>query len=269
MTYASASRGNKSGGFDARSNRAPCTAAPANPLAPTCGAFEFRREQATNYELGVKAGIAGTAQLSADVFYTRYKDLQTSAFDGAIGFNVGNGTAEVRGAELEGRWRPLRSLRITGSLAYLHFEWKDYLGQTYYDNLLLPGATPNTSYAGRTNQLAPRFTGFVSAQYTWQLSAQMLLTTTADVVHSSRYLQSLNLDPVATQPGFSKVNARIALEDAEGLWEIALVGRNLGDRTTMSYAGDTPLAFRLFRARSYYGFVDPPRSIAIEARVRL
>ena len=51
-------------------------------------------------------------------------------------------------------------------------------------------------------------------------------------------------------------------------WELALVGRNLTDKTTVSYAGDTPLAFRLFSARSYYGFVDPPRSIAVEGRVR-
>jgi iron complex outermembrane recepter protein len=269
MTYASASRGNKSGGFDARSNRAPCTAPPANPLAPTCGAFQFKREEATNYELGVKAGLAGTAEINADVFLTRYKDLQTSAFDGAIGFNVGNGTAEVRGAELEGRWRPVRQLRLTGSLAYLDFKWKSYLGQTFYDNLLLPGATPNTDYSGRTNQLAPKFTGFVGAEYMWQLSDQLLLIGTADVVHTSKYLQSLNLDPVATQAAFSKINARIALSDPDGQWELALVGRNLGDKTTVSYAGDTPLAFRLFRARSYYGFVDPPRSIAIEARVRL
>jgi iron complex outermembrane recepter protein len=269
MTYVSASRGNKSGGFDARSNRAPCTTPPVNPLAPTCGAFQFKREQATNYEMGVKAGIAGTAEINANVFFTEYKDLQTSAFDGAIGFNVGNGTAEVRGAELEGRWRPVRQLRLTGSLAYLDFEWQSYLGQTYYDNLLLPGATPNTNYAGSTNQLAPKFTGFISAEYTLQLSDQIQLITTADVVHTSKYLQSLNLDPVATQAGYSKVNARIALGDVDGHWEVALVGRNLADKTTVSYAGDTPLAFRLFRARSYYGFVDPPRSIAIEARVRL
>jgi iron complex outermembrane receptor protein len=269
MTYASASRGYKAGGFDARSNKPPCTVAPSDPLAPNCGTFQFKRERATSYELGVKAGLAGTAEINADVFLTNYRNLQTSAFDGTIGFNVGSGDAEVRGVELEGRWRPVRPLRLSASMAYLEFEWTRYIGQTYYDNLLLPGATPNTNYAGNTNQLAPKLTGFVSAEYTWQLSNQMLLITTADVVHTSKYLQSLNLDPVATQAGYSKINARIALSDAEGLWELALVGRNLGDKTTVSYAGDTPLAFRLFRARSYYGFVDPPRSIAIEARVRL
>jgi iron complex outermembrane recepter protein len=46
------------------------------------------------------------------------------------------------------------------------------------------------------------------------------------------------------------------------------VGRNLTDKTTVSYAGDAPLAARLFNARSYYGFTDPPRSIALEAHFR-
>jgi outer membrane receptor protein involved in Fe transport len=51
-------------------------------------------------------------------------------------------------------------------------------------------------------------------------------------------------------------------------WEVALVGRNLTDKTTVSYAGDTPLSQRLFNARSYYGFVDAPRSIAVEAALK-
>ena len=49
--------------------------------------------------------------------------------------------------------------------------------------------------------------------------------------------------------------------------KLALVGRNLSEETVVSYAGDAPLANRLFRARSYYGFVDQPRTIAIEARL--
>ncbi len=50
--------------------------------------------------------------------------------------------------------------------------------------------------------------------------------------------------------------------------KLALVGRNLTDETVVSYAGDTPLANRLFRARSYYGFVDQPMGIALEARLK-
>ena len=69
------------------------------------GTFEFEDEEATTYELGLKTAIGTTAEINAAAFFTDYKDLQTSAFDGAIGFNVGNGSAEVMGVEVEGRWR--------------------------------------------------------------------------------------------------------------------------------------------------------------------
>jgi outer membrane receptor protein involved in Fe transport len=260
MAYVSLARGYKSGGFDARSNR---------PVA-LGGSFQFGQERATTAEVGVKSSLGGKAEVNVAAFYTDYKGLQTSAFDGAIGFNVDNGSAEVRGIEVEGRWRPVGRLLFTGSVAALDFSWKDYQGQCYYDiqlaTLRATGtAQRNCDYAGNTNQLAPSFTGFLSAEYSWPIGG-LVLTTTADATHTSSFLQSLNLDPVATQEGYTKLNARIALAGEH--WELAVVGRNLTDRTTVSYAGDTPLAFRLFQARSYYGFVDPPRSIAVEGRVR-
>ncbi len=267
MAYASFSRGHKSGGFDARSKRPPAATPPANPLVPNGGSFQYKGERATTYEMGVKAGLGSTAEINADVFYTDYDDLQTTAFDGAIGFNVGNGTARVQGAELEGRWRVSRGLRLSGSLAYLDFEWKNYLGQAYYDNLLALGL-PNTQYAGHTNQLAPKFTGFLSAGI-------QLATGRRHDPHHHRRCGAFQQVSAVTEPG--SAGRAAGLQQAQcapgaercGWWmELALVGRNLTDKTTVSFAGDTPLAFRLFRARSYYGFVDAPRSIAIEARLK-
>ena len=89
-----------------------------------------------------------------------------------------------------------------------------------------------------------------------------------DVIYSAEYLQSLTLDPAATQDAYAKINARLSLGDVNGRWDVALVGRNLTDETVVSYAGDAPLANRLFRARSYYGFVDQPMGMALEARLK-
>lgn len=49
---------------------------------------------------------------------------------------------------------------------------------------------------------------------------------------------------------------------------MALIGRNITDQTVVSYSGDVPLAGSTFGARSYYGFVDPPRTVALEGTVR-
>jgi outer membrane receptor protein involved in Fe transport len=219
----------------------------------------------------VKTGLGRRAELNLAAFHTDYKDLQTSAFDGRIGFNLGNGSAEVRGVELEGRWRPMRALLLQASMAALEFNWKQYQGQCSYD-LLIAGAAGgcvngNADYRGRSNQFAPKFSGVLSAEYAWNLGP-LVLTAGADMIYSDDYLQSLNLDPVLVQDAYTKLNARLALGHGDGLWEVALVGRNLTDKTTLTYAADVPLAFTLFRARSYYGFVEPPRAIAIEARMR-
>ncbi len=91
----------------------------------------------------MKSAIGNTAEINADVFYTDYKDLQTSAFDGAIGFNVGNGSAKVMGAEVQGRWRVTPSFTLTGSMAYLDFEWTNYYGQCCYGLTPIPAGQPN------------------------------------------------------------------------------------------------------------------------------
>ena len=257
MAYASLSRGYKAGGFDARSNRPPPN-----------GTFEFKDERATAYEVGVKGESKdGRADGSLSAYVTDYKDLQTSAFDGGIGFNVGNGTAQVRGIEFEGRFRPVRSLKLSASMGLLDFEWKKYNGQCAFGETPTAPDGKNCIYDGRRNQLAPKVTGVLSAEHTAHIGS-LALVTTVDVVHSSSYLESLNLDPMALQHSFTKLNARIGLGDRYDRWQVAVIGRNLTDQQTVSYAGDAPLAQKLFQARSYYGFVDPPRSIALEFRVR-
>ena len=255
MLYVSWSQGFKSGGYDARSNKPP---APAST-----GTFEYPAERATNYELGMKTAVGGKAEINADVFFTEYKDLQTSAFDGAIGFNVGNGSAEVKGIEVEGRWRLTRDFTLSGSAAWLDFQWTKYNGQCYFGRP--PDAGTNCNYNGFSNQLAPDFTGVVSGDYRWLVGDRLKVNARLDVVYSAEYLQSLTLDPATTQDAFTKLNARVSLGGADGHWDLALVGRNLTNESTVSYAGETPLSTKLFNARSYYGFVDMPRSIAIEA----
>jgi iron complex outermembrane recepter protein len=268
MAYVSVARASKAGGFDARSNKPPV--AGGNPT--NSGTFEFKDEKATTYELGVKSRIADRAEINADLYYTDYKDLQTSAFDGAIGFNVGNGSARVKGLEVEGRFQVTPRFRLSGSLATLDFEWTDYFGQCAFGVPALtvaqdPVNAGNCDHKGESNQLAPKLTGVIGADFNWPLTNGLKVRANLDAVYSSDYLLSLTLDQQAKQSSFTKFNGRVSLSGADDRWEVALIGRNLADKQTLSYAGDTPLANRLFGTRSYYGFVDPPRSVAIEGAI--
>jgi outer membrane receptor protein involved in Fe transport len=60
-----------------------------------------------------------------------------------------------------------------------------------------------------------------------------------------------------------KWNARLSLASADDRWELALVGRNLTDKTTSSFGDAT------FQSPGvYFGNVDAPRQIFINATWR-
>ncbi|MBN4055118.1 TonB-dependent receptor [bacterium AH-315-K03] len=273
MLYATLSQGNKSGGYDARSN-ANTTPTPS-PLTGTniAGTFEFQDEEANSIELGAKTTLLdGAAEFNIAAFYTEYKNLQVSIFDGTLGFNVGNaGEAETMGVEMDGRFRVSENLTLIGSLAFLDFEFTNFPnGQC---NL---GETPTSSfngaqvcdYKGRTNQYVADFSGTITADYTKDITSNLALRASIDVVFTDDYNPTQTLDPAMDQDGYSKINARVSIADVYDTWEFALVGKNLTDESVVSYANATPLAGSSFLVPSYYAFFEPQRTVALQAVFR-
>ena len=75
----------------------------------------------------------------------------------------------------------------------------------------------------------------------------------------------VTLNPDIEQEAYTKVNARLALEAEQ--WTLALVGKNLTDEDVTSFASDTPLSGTL-KAPSYTGYMERPRTFAIQATYR-
>ena len=277
MGYLSYVQGFKSGGFDARSNNptsppATICSAPNTPVgcvpAAGIGSFEFEDEESQSYEAGLKSRFADDrAELNLAYYFTDFKDLQVSTFDGVLGFNVSNaGAAEIQGAELDGRWKVADSLMLRGSLAWTDFEYQDFFGQCYIGQAPDAPDGRNCDYAGKTNIFVPDLAGSVALDWIVNLGSTLQLTTTLETVYSGAYYPQATLDPATKQDSYAKFNARVALAPNEGNWEIALLGRNLTDETVTGYAADIPLAARTFGAASYGSFVAPPRSLALQAR---
>lgn len=280
MIYGSVKKGFKSGGFDVRSNSEPVPGSTgAGTLYPESvagavrnvdpGSFEFDDEEALAFEIGSKMGLAdGAAELSVAVFYTEFDKLQVSIFDGTLGFNVGNAAkATTQGVELDGRWQLTDNWMLSGSVAYLDFEFDDFK-----NGQCVQGQTPDfpdgkCDYTGKTNQYVADYSGAVGINYEKELG-KLLFRSTLDVLFTSSYLPSQNLDPRTKQDAYAKLNLRLALGDPDGRWEVALLGRNLTDKTIVTYANDTPLAFSQFGSPSFYGFVARPRTFAVQASVR-
>lgn len=260
MGYLSYAHGVKSGGFDTRSNSAP----------EDGGSFEFEDEQADSWEIGAKSSFAGgAAELNVAAYYTDYKDMQQSAFDGVLGFNVGNAAKAVaKGLELDGRWQALQSLQLSASLALTDFEFKEFFGQCYFDRAPDAPDGINCDYRGRTNQYVADWSGVVSALYTLPLDSGLLFSGSLDWLFSDGFLASSNLDPLQTQDAYNKFNARLSLGGEDGRWELALIGKNLTDESIITISGDVPLAGSNFLMHNFSAFYEAPRTVALQLTLR-
>jgi outer membrane receptor protein involved in Fe transport len=272
MLYATASTGFKSGGYDARGNVVPGT---DNPLLkdPSKGSFEYEEEEATNFELGTKTRFGGgVAELNAALFFTTYDDLQVSIFDGTLGFIVDNAAeAEIMGAEIDGRWAVTDGLTLSGSLAWIDFEFKDFEnGQCNFFEVQSGACSSDgtISYDGRTNQYVADWSGRFSGDYFMPIGDNLAGRATVDLIYSDEYFPSQNLDPSTVQDSYWKVNARLALSSADGQWEVALLGRNLTDEDIVTYSNPIPLSQSSFGVLSHFGSVEQGRNFALQATYR-
>ncbi len=266
MLYISAVQGNKSGGFDFRGNNKGASATSEE-------AFEFASEKATSFEFGGKLSLLdGAAELNFAAYYTQFRDLQVSIFDGTLGFNVGNAAkADVKGLELDGRWQATNSLTLTGSLAFTDFEFNDYTnGRCNFDQ------TPNgpqaadgfCDYSGQTNQLVSDYQGTFSANHNMELSGGMELNTTFNVFFTDEYHASASLDPALVQPAYQMLNLRIGLSNPNKGWDVAIMGENLTNEDIILFGGDAPLSGSPIGAISKYVFVNQGRRVAVQLTKR-
>lgn len=276
MAYLTWTKGFKSGGFDARSNGHPDAAVnnAGNPLSgnPITGSWEFDREEATSIELGSKMTLAdGAAELNVALYMTEYTDLQVSQFDGTLGFNVTNaGEATVQGLEADGRWAVSENITLTGSAAYLDFNYDKFPNsQCYFGQ-----ASNSADFAGlcdvggERKEYTPELQANIGAGWAGDIGEGLVLNASVDLTYMDEYLYASNLDPRTEQDASTQLSARIAVSNYDGDWEVALIGRNLTDETVINFGGNTPLGGTLTGGggNSYYAFVNRPMNVALQAK---
>ncbi len=269
MLYLSWADGFKSGSFDFRANNKNFY-----PDIPT--SFEFDDEEASNIELGGKFTLAGGVfELNAAAFYTEFDNLQISIFDGVLGFNVGNAaSAEIQGIELDWRWAAGDYLTVTGGIAFTDFEFTDfkngqcYFGQAANVDLDGNGIPELCDYTGQSNLLVSDVQGNLSFDFRYPFGNSMEFRTLLDVFYTGDYDGTFSFDPALKQDAYSLVNLRLAIGPETGDWEIAVLGKNLGDEKALTFGGDTPLAGSIFGAKSNYAFYNPGTTVSLQGMVR-
>lgn len=291
MLYASVSTGFKGGGFDESYSGAGPTIRTGNLFTgePDGGIIEtgitgddlaYDEETVLAYELGAKMTLAdGAATLNLAVFRMEYEDLQTSSLVGDV-FTVGNaGEAISQGIEIDGRWRLTEKFTLGASVAYLDATYDDFTGATCTipqqtdptnnpgclrddGSNIAAGETGGQDLTGESLTFAPEYSGNLNLEFLQPLSANLGLFATLDVNYKDQFYSALDLDPDTVHDSQTLVSMRLGFGSADGVWSLALVGKNLTDEEVMVWRNDVAAT----ASGSYFGVPTRPRSIAVQAR---
>ncbi len=243
MLFASWKRGFKSGGFDAGfTNGAILTA------LRQAGGQTFRPEKVEGAEVGFKSTLMDR-QLTFNVtgFLYDYKDLQVSVFDTiARAFRLENAAkARVQGIEIDTSFRPrsVPGLDLHASAAFNDAKYREYVGDCYAGQTVALGCNLNLNattglftaqnLGGRQLRKAPSFSANLGAYYEFPVSSGLMMSLSSDASYSSSYNVGTQLQPIAKQPAFAKIDATMRLFSEDKRWEFALIGRNLTDKRNL------------------------------------
>ncbi len=272
LLYATATRGFKSGGYNALSVGANANANP--PFDP---------EYIWAYEVGAKSELGnGTTRLNVAAFYYDYSDLQVSSFLNNLVVITNAAEATVQGVEVEALTQATDQLTLGLNLAWLDATYDEFLA-SYGTCGAAVAAQPDCAgvpigvarpYDAEGNRLvnAPKWKGTGSARYTIPLGELgtldwlVQLTWTDDL-----YFTPINEETVG-QEAFALLDARAAWLSADARWELAVLGRNLSDeeyyQNGVRFTSTTDPVRDLYNIGNALGYPAQGRSWAVQASYR-
>jgi iron complex outermembrane receptor protein len=209
MTYASVSRGFKSGGFNGRA----------------LSIFEintFNPEYSLTYEIGAKTEwLDHRLRLNMAAFHNNYTDMQLTsvrAVQGVIVVVTENaGKSRVNGFEIEMTARPAPQLDISAGVGYTDAKY----------TFLEPGATISLN---NSFPKTPKWTGNAAIQYSFDLGNMGTAVLGGNLTFRSKYYNEVtNLEILAQQSTVVLLGARLTLVSRNNNFELAVFGTNLTD----------------------------------------
>lgn len=263
MSYASAARGFKSGGFNGR----------PSPLLPNNGLLPFDPETLTTYETGLRSTwFDNRLRLNATVFFSKYDDIQTTAtqlVNGVVTVIVGNAaSATMKGAELELTTRPHSRLRLDANLGYIDAAYDDITGAA----TLFKGNRNGVGQAVPAGNdsvfpLSPKYSANLGAELQLPLlESHGELKARFDASYQSKSSPDTNpwradapsgaLLPKSEElDARTIINARLSYSSADGRYDLAAYVTNLADERYRASAVDfnTGFGFEQFGPPRQYG----------------
>jgi len=234
MTYATWSKGFRTGGFDQNQ--------------------QFENEVATNYEIGIKSATPnGLMTINASLFHIDYENQQLSfvILDPDDATNTLRGVlnipaTDIDGMELEIAANPVAGLSINLGVGVAITSIAEV-------DTSSPFASPEA--IGKTSPLAPPFTFNAGTTYTYPLNGNLDLLLYGQYRRQGGFYFDLNNTIKTGTQDF--IDAKISLEGSN--WSLGLFGRNLSDTRHATNVSITGSRLRV---------PNQPRSYGIEGTIR-
>jgi outer membrane receptor protein involved in Fe transport len=82
--------------------------------------------------------------------------------------------------------------------------------------------------------------GRIGASYSAALGRGLIAKLSADAAYTDEYNFTDALRPDGVQDAFTRVDASVSVGCEDGVWEVALIGRNITDELVVTSANDMP-----------------------------
>jgi iron complex outermembrane recepter protein len=258
--YLSYSEGFKGGGFDPR------------------GAYNipevrqgFAPESVESIEFGAKSVWAGgKVQTNIALFTMDYTDVQIPGsvlldsdgdgeVDGFAGKVTNAGAAEVSGLEIEAIAQLTDRFSATMALGFIDANYTEWL-----EAATDPG-TGDPIFVDisdqREFQNTPETTGSLNLRYEIPVWDGSMLFFGGISYRDSTYQFEVP-NPLTDQPAFTLYDVGVVWTSDDGMYQLGVHGRNLGDEEYIAAAYDFPTV-----ANSVIGFYGPPRTYTVSATI--
>ncbi|MDH5833943.1 TonB-dependent receptor [Luteimonas kalidii] len=276
MTYASAARGYKGGGFNLdRVQSADGDSASSAGITPVADT-SFPGEFVDSYELGAKTTWAdGSLLLNATLFHQEYEDFQLNSFLGTSFVVRSIPEVTSSGLDAEILWQPqaVTGLMLQGGLMYADTTFGDDIpGADFVERTPLSTSGALYKLPGATMPFAPEWSGSMAVTYEWDFSNAMVGRFNIGAKYMGDYNTGSDLDVEKEQSSYTVVNARVGIGASDNRWTVELWGTNITDTEYVQVGFDAPLQ-GLFPdpgnpLNTFNAFLGAPRMYGVTFRVR-
>ena len=189
-------------------------------------------ETSDSYELGLKSALLDNKlRVNVAAFSTKYKNYQANFFDlvsGAVVTRLINaGDVSTRGVELDFAARPTKALTLSGAVANI---------RARIDHFNCPvGAAASCQVDGMPLPYSPDWKAALQANYRINLPSGLGLDLGTDYSWQSKTQYDIGQFTDTIQPAYGIWNASVALSQPVAGWRVALLAKNLADKSYASF----------------------------------